>query len=269
MDTITDCFNLSFSDYIVQFNATTTYLKNRWKGARVDYKLSYGLFDEDKMVGFIVNGVDYLNGILTAHNNGTGVIPSHRGNRFVDKIYEKGIPEMKEKGVQQCTLEVIKSNVKAIRVYERVGFKITRSLPCFSGQLKIKNPNCAGVEIVEVLRPNWTLYSSFWDVKPSWEHLPPAINATRRDYNILELVKQDNTIGYVIINPETSFIPQFGIHPGERGKGYGQHLFYHIAQQHPSIKINNVDDASQASIQFLKKIGLDNPISQFEMKMKL
>ncbi len=57
-------------------------------------------------------GVDEHYGKLTAHNDGTGVIPTYRGNQLVDKMYEVAIPRFKAKGIEQCTLEVIQENIQ-------------------------------------------------------------------------------------------------------------------------------------------------------------
>ena len=47
---ILECFNSSFSDYFVPFEASYDYLKNRWIGADVDYNMSFGAFIEEKLL---------------------------------------------------------------------------------------------------------------------------------------------------------------------------------------------------------------------------
>jgi len=75
---IVDCFNEAFANYFVPIHATFEYLTLRWKGARIDPSLSFGVFDDDKIVAFMFIGVDEHYGKLTAHNDGTGVIPACR-----------------------------------------------------------------------------------------------------------------------------------------------------------------------------------------------
>ena len=60
LSVITESFNEAFADYIMRFTATEEYLQNRWKGAGVDYNLSFGAFINDKLVGFIIHGIDQL-----------------------------------------------------------------------------------------------------------------------------------------------------------------------------------------------------------------
>jgi len=101
---IVDCFNEAFANYFVPIHATFDYLKLRWKGARIDPELSFGVFDEGKIVAFMFIGVDKHYGKLTAHNDGTGVTPVCRGNRLVDKMYEVALPKFKVKGIEQNPL---------------------------------------------------------------------------------------------------------------------------------------------------------------------
>jgi len=90
---IVTCFSEAFADYIIKMPNDPVFWKERWRLARVRYDLSFGAFEGDQMVGFIMIGVDQDAGHLTAFNTGTGVIPAFRGRQIVDKIYEKAIPE--------------------------------------------------------------------------------------------------------------------------------------------------------------------------------
>ena len=127
MQIITDCFNLAFANYFVKFNATVEYLENRWAAANVDYSLSFGVFDNEQLVGFAIHAVDMRKGELMAFDVGAGVIPSHRGRRLIQQMYDFGLPLFRERGIQQVGLEVIQQNKKAIKAYKRVGFTIDRN----------------------------------------------------------------------------------------------------------------------------------------------
>ena len=134
-----ECFNQSFVGYFVKMQKSNEFWEKRWKAARVDYSLSFGMFDGNDLVGFIINGIDFKNDLLTAFNSGTGVLPAYRGKRIVKQLYDFAIPILIEKGVKNCGLEVIVGNEKAIKAYKSVGFEITRSLKCYSGELNVEN----------------------------------------------------------------------------------------------------------------------------------
>jgi len=110
--------------------------QNRWNWARVDYELSFGVFEGEQLVAFIINGIDQHNGKRTAFNTGTGVIKNFRGQQLVDKMYAAALPHFQKAGIEKYLLEVFVNNERAIRVYERIGFKKIRRLKCYKGKLQ-------------------------------------------------------------------------------------------------------------------------------------
>jgi len=266
---LVDCFNQSFANYFVPINATADYLSLRWKGARIDPSLSFGAFDGDKIVAFMFIGVDDHYGKLTAHNDGTGVIPAYRGNQLVDKMYATAIPKFKVKGIQQCTLEVIQENARAIKVYERIGFKKIRGVNCFGGEIISKNspiPNHLKIKINP--QPNWELYKSCFDFVPCWNNSLDWVKAIQHTFEIVELFDNQKFAGFAAVDASGS-LPIFGIPPNFRRKGYGRILLEHIAQTKPKLRTNNVDDRAIPTLQFLEKMGMQNSINQYEMLMDI
>ena len=81
-DELLSCFLAAFENYYVQMPTDKSYYKERWRLAKVDYNYSYGMFDKNKLVGFIIHAIDKRNGTLIAFNTGTGVLPSYRGKRL-------------------------------------------------------------------------------------------------------------------------------------------------------------------------------------------
>ena len=132
---IVHCLTLCFDNYFVQLPSDTSYWKERFRCARVDYSLSFGAFDENLLVGFIIIGVDSRNEKLTAFNTGTGVLPSYRGRKIVDMLFAHAFPLFISRGITHCGLEVIQDNTRARHVYERIGFAVSRTFLCFRGTL--------------------------------------------------------------------------------------------------------------------------------------
>lgn len=266
---LVDCFNESFANYFVPINATADYLKLRWKGARIKPELSFGAFDGDKIVSFMFIGVDEHYGKLTAHNDGTGVIPAYRGNQLVDKMYEVAIPKFRAKGIKQCSLEVIQENARAIKVYERIGFQNIRGVNCFGGEIIAKNrlaPNNLSIQINP--QPNWELYKACFDFVPCWNNSLGWVKAIQHTFEIVELFDNEKLVGFAAVDKSGS-LPIFGIHPTFRQQGYGRILLEHIAQTKPKLRTNNVDDRATATLQFLEKMGMKNSINQYEMLMEV
>jgi ribosomal protein S18 acetylase RimI-like enzyme len=272
---ITKSFNEAFSDYVMQFTATEEYLQTRWKGAGVDFNQSFGLFMNDKLVGFIIHGISKWNGVKTAFNVGTGVIPEHRGKRIVKKLYDYAIPVLKTQGIKQCLLEVIQENKKAIKAYKSVGFKEERELLSFIYNLD-QNYDETDLDIQillkienDIIKVNWDLVETFWDFKPSWENSISSLMRNPDIYQFVGIFKEDTLIGYVIFNPKTGYIPQFAIAKNERRKGYGRYLFQKLTGMTKQLAVINVDKRSLQTLGFLKAFGFKEFVSQYEMEKNL
>lgn len=263
---ITECFNEAFSDYFIKFNVTELYLQQRWKGAGVDFSLSTGVLDNEKLVGFIVNGVRDCNGLKTAFNTGTGVIPSHRGNGLTEKMYQFLLPRFNENGIQSLSLEVIQENAKAIHLYEKVGLKIKRGLNCYSGEIKVEKPNSTQDLVFKRLElPQWDMFKSLYDFEPAWDNINISIKTCEELFSFYGVEKNSRVIAFAIVKDENLNLSQFGVHPDFRNQGVGKFLFYHLSALYPSLKIINVDASAKGAIKFIERVGLKNTINQYEM----
>lgn len=256
-----ECFLLAFTNYYVDMPQSAEYYKKRWSHTKVDLKLSYGMFDGENLVGFIINGIDMRNGFLTAYNAGTGVLPDYRKRKIINKIYDHAIPLMKAKGIKKCLLEVITKNEIAIRSYKNIGFEISRTLKCFSGELDtihfkdqlIEKPM---TEIEFTTLPNQQYYS--------WDHHKNSI-ISNTDYKYYQIEKQAKPIAYFIINDSTGQLAQFDIFDNKLSH-WGT-LFSGIQRISKQLKINNIDNQLHNKINTLQSLALDNKIDQYEMVM--
>lgn len=266
LDAIVECFLHAFSGYFVQLPTQTSYWENRFRIARADYHLSFGVFENGKLVAFIINGIDKHEGELTAFNTGTGVIPDFRNRQLVDKMYAEAIPAFKTKGIKKCVLEVVQKNDRAIRVYERIGFKKTREYLCFKGEISMDYP---GIEVREIdfekiksfPNPNHHFYS--------WDNYTEAMALSQKSCRFYEVFdEKGKAVGFFILNPELTFLPQFEIFE-ENEKGNWEKLFAGIKKISPTVKINNVDARRSDLIRAISAAGPENYINQFEMEMKI
>ncbi|MHA2247283.1 MAG: GNAT family N-acetyltransferase [Candidatus Hodarchaeales archaeon] len=269
---ISQCFNEAFSDYFFKFTATEEYLHTRWKGAGVDYNLSFGVFIENKLVGFIIHGIDKWNSRKTAFNVGTGVIPEYRGKKFVKKLYNKTIPILKNFGIEQCLLEVIQQNEKAIKAYRSVGFKEKRELISFTSNFKPdEDKNALDIQVQFKIRNDitdvdWDKMKTFQDFEPSWENSISSLMRNKEIYQFIEVFKEKKLICYAIINPKTGYIPQFAITKSDRRMGYLKCLFKYLSAISNKLSVINVDKHSRHTIEFLQKFGFKEFVSQYEME---
>lgn len=266
---LTECLNASFADYIITFQVTEEQLKTRWRAARVRYDLSFGAFEAGQLVGFFITGVDQWEGKVTAFNMATGVIPAFRGQRLVKQLYEHAFPQFRADGIEQCMLEVIIGNDKAIRAYQSVGFEIGRSLYCFSGPLeKVEESINPPLRFRKTAIPRWKKYTELEPYAPTWEHTAAAIDLQRAAYEYWEFYEDDDLMGYFVIRPDSGFTPQIGVRPG-RWNDMGPFLFARIAKRYGKIKLNNVESTAEVFLGLLRRRNLKNAVNQYEMKLLL
>lgn len=273
-DALIECFLLSFENYFVKMPIDKEYYRQRWQTAKVDYQLSYGMFDNQKLVGFIIHAIDKRDEKVIAYNTGTGVIPSHRGQKIVSSIYEYAISDLRKNGINKSILEVITENEKAIKSYQNVGFEITKRYKCFTGELKLENQflekNNFEVKKVNYSDINWSELPN--QNTYSWDNHFKIIK--NGNYEYYQVWKKGNIESFFVINPinkHEGYIAQFEVLINEEKskKLAYQRLFSAIKEISPFIKINNIDTKFEDKINFLSSIGIENIIDQYEMEMSI
>lgn len=258
-------FNLSFSDYIIPFHLTKEMLTSKITAEKLDLSISVGAFEDGKLVSFILQSEKLENGQKIIYNGGTGVIPDSRGKGLVRKMYDFIIPALKERKANVLLLEVIEGNAGAIRAYENLGFTVVRKLLCFKGNINPGMENSM-ITIKDINNFQWENLRSFWDIEPSWQGSVYVLSPMQDKYKALGAYSGESLVGYIVYNPVARRVLQIAVHKNYRKQGIGSGLFTAIADGQP-IAVNNVDDTSKETDGFLeKKIGLQNWLSQFEMK---
>mgnify|MGYP000456977244 CR=1 FL=1 len=273
LDDLIECFLLSFENYFVRMPTDKAYYKQRWQTAKVNYELSYGMFDDEKLVGFIIHAIDKRDKKLVAYNTGTGVIPSHRGQKIIQSVYQYAVLDLLKNGIEKCVLEVIIENKKAIKSYQNIGFEITKHYKCFAGELKIENQSKNDFEVIKIQYsdinwskiPNQTFYS--WD-----NHFQIIKNRAYDYYQIWNKnTLEDKLESFFVIDSDNGYIAQFEILTNNKKnqEQIYQRLFLAIQEICSTIKINNIDTKFKDKIDFLDSIKVKNIIDQYEMEMNL
>jgi GNAT superfamily N-acetyltransferase len=240
------------------------YYKERWKAANVDYNLSYGLFDQGKLVGFIIHAIDKRNGIVTAFNTGTGVIPEYRGKKIVKSIYNYALHDLAKHGIQKSTLEVITKNNIAIKAYEGVGFKISKNFKCFEGEIKIENDEEFEVEQIALKNINWNTLPN--QQYYSWDFQKETL--LKGNNSFFQVLRNKKPESFFIINSDTNYIAQFDMLQ-TKNKGWNR-LFTAINKQvSGNIKIINVDERLEDKLNYINSIGLKHLVDQYEMELNI
>lgn len=256
------CFLAAFEGYFVQMPTEKAYYQRRWKAAKVDFDQSYGMFDKGRLVGFIINAIDKRNGILTAFNTGTGVIPEYRGKRIVKSIYAHAIGELRQQGVEKSTLEVITKNDIAIRSYKSIGFSIYKHYKCFKGSI-VSSAVHPELREIAIEKTDWSGLPN--QHRYSWDNQKESIK--RGTYRFFQVLHKKKPESFFVINNDGDYLAQFDL-LNDDDNGW-ERLFSGISQISDTIKINNVDGRLEKKLNYLGKIGLENTVDQYEMELNL
>lgn len=260
-DEIIDCFLKAFANYYVKMPTDKEYYRQRWDAAKVDFNLSYGMFDQEKLIGFIIHAIDKRFGIPTAFNTGTGVIPDYRGQKIVQSIYDFALRDLRKNGIKKTTLEVITKNERAIRAYKSVGFEVCKEYKCYAG--KITSESDVHIEVQKKSTQDYD-----WDKLPnqqwySWDFQKETI--IESNYDLYEVMYKDKPESYFIIHPEKKYLAQFDLFT--QNKKNWKRLFQAIGQVENEIRIINVDKRLTDKIDHIHVLNLQNTINQFEMEL--
>ncbi|MBQ4915476.1 GNAT family N-acetyltransferase [Maribacter sp. MMG018] len=266
---ILDVFNKSFADYFVPFKLTEDQLVSKMTSDKINFDLSVGVFENEKLIAFVLHGFDTINNQKVVYNGGTGVVSQNRGQGITKKMYDYVLPILKEKGIDKIVLEVISKNTPAIKSYEKVGFKITRELACFKGVFTSKSSNTI-VETTELQNYDWDLMESFWDIHTTWQNSKNVLNDLKKDNDARAAYINGQLIGYAVYNPKSKKIQQIAIHKSFRKKGIATKLMSDLAEQYgSSFSVINVDKKSNHLTGFFKSLGFECYIEQLEMELDL
>ena len=260
-------FAEAFADYFVSFEMTTDQFMTRMlKRKSYNPEISVGTFSDGKMVGFVFNGLRKLNGIPTAYDCGTAMIPAFRRKGIGKEILNVTNKILQEKNVEQYLLEVIQENKPAVNLYLKEGFKVTREFNCYrsksSKYLLKEDSHLRLVKFDELVIPE-----DFFDFTPSWQNSVESIFEIPSEFNFAVYEENDETIGFGIIETSTGDIPLLAVAKEHRRKGIGTKILQFLVNENQAdiVKVINVESTSITANKFLQANGLASSVNQYEM----
>ncbi|MCG8530513.1 MAG: GNAT family N-acetyltransferase, partial [Desulfovibrionales bacterium] len=262
-------FNKAFANYEVQVNKTELLAMLKRRGFNAE--LSFGAFADEDLVAFTLNGIGTYNNKKTAYDTGTGTIEEYRGQGLAGEIFNYSIPYLKEAGVTQYLLEVLQHNTKAINVYEKIGFKISREFNYFVTEESSVNINeitpISDSQIREVSISECSNVDMFFDYSPSWQNSTESILRQSEAFRAIAAYQNSELIGFCITDPTSGDITQLAVKPTYRRKKIGVQLLNEAIKlnTHKEVKIVNTDTRDKVMIDFLKSVNIELSGKQFEM----
>ncbi|MFM9905554.1 MAG: GNAT family N-acetyltransferase [Pyrinomonadaceae bacterium] len=265
-----ETFIEAFSDYVFPFALTEDQFRNHIILNAVDLERTMACMENGKLVGFSLNGFGEWDGKPTVYDAGTGVIPAFRRQGLSDAMFAMMMPFFKEKGIEQFLLEVVTSNYGAIRLYEKLDFRVVRELALLQcdGGIKSSLPQARDIEIRDILDCDWELFTSFWDGKPSWQNSVEAVGRTTGLKKIAGAFIAGRCVGYIVFSSKFGRIAQMAVDRSHRNRGVGTMLLQKTQSETAtgySLQVINIDKSLSAATDFFRNRGFYERLSQFEM----
>jgi len=269
-DLIFSTFKEGFSDYIVQIPITKDQFFNRFFGPEGNSKeYSFIAFEENKGAGLILGGIDYFDNLKTLRCGTMCIVPSQRGTNIAMELFKRHQLIGAENKCKQLFLEVITTNSRAIKFYERQGYEKVYDLNYYSIDKTTfnrinKNDMYKNISIEKNISLNELKFfrNSFFQSHINWQN---EMNYIQKSPSKILGIKERNEIVGVLAysGPSIHFI---GVRPKFRNKGFGTSLVLKAINESGTEKIKSSFPNNSNLKGFFEKIGFQKEsLSQYEM----
>ncbi|MEJ5230051.1 MAG: GNAT family N-acetyltransferase [Pseudothermotoga sp.] len=215
-----DLVNEVFRDYPVPINWDTLSFNLDARENSISFSDSFVFLKNDKPVGFVVCCIRKNRGRIDS----MGVVKEERGTGLAYRILEHALEALRWKKVEIVMLEVLEGETRAIRFYEKNGFRTTRRL------FSLVKENPALVRTVSFFKadPRWIHQSAVEAVvnlprHPNWQREPTTLLLASSRYKMARInLPKDH--GYVVwgSNERNAFIVDCA--PAKSRESYSQLL---------------------------------------------
>ncbi|MFJ5716453.1 GNAT family N-acetyltransferase [Neobacillus sp. NPDC093127] len=161
-------WNRGFEGYFVQIEMTAETFFQRFVNEGLSMTMSLVAFDGEEPVAIILNGVRNIDGKKTVWNGGTGVATSYRGKGVSKQLMEETFKLYADEGIEVATLEAIKENERAIRLYQKYGYEIIDSVVFLSGAVESQSAATSSIQI-KPIRPEQLPTFQFYKENVPWQ----------------------------------------------------------------------------------------------------
>ncbi|MTI48741.1 MAG: GNAT family N-acetyltransferase [Firmicutes bacterium] len=262
---IYEAFNKGYADYIIKIRLTEEQFIKRFLGIECERKHSFVALDDEKPIGLILGDIQNYNNLKTMRCCGLAVIPEYRGTEVAHKLFDLHKSEAEISNCDQLFLEVIDKNIRAIKFYEKKGYKKVYDLNYYiSSDLNSWKKNSSQFEIKEI---------EFDILKEKREELSDLHINWQNEFFIIE--KLDNIKSYgVYDNNEliaalniqgNGFINFIWVNKRYRNRGIATSLLQKAVKE---MNLKNILTWSTNNMMyqgFLEKRDFNIKISQYEM----
>lgn len=264
---IVSAFNDAFASYEIPNHMTDAKLVSMMRARSVRIDHSFGLFDQDRLIGFVLNGSRRADEALTAYNSGTGIRAEYQGKGYGAILLGETVKALDRLSYRRYLLEVLTNNEPAISLYERVGFTVQRKLSCYKASSASIEMDCE-VSIDREVDECWaTRLGHLANYRPSWQNTDEAVRAIASACRLIETQYDGTPDGFAILKMSSGNVMQLGWNQAERAKtllGCAGRL-----TTADELKVINVPETDSETSAALLDLGFYRFMDQYEMELRL
>ncbi|MFH7818099.1 GNAT family N-acetyltransferase [Neobacillus thermocopriae] len=194
IEDIIRAWNRGFEGYYINIEMTPDTFFHRMVNEGLSMNHSLLAFHGENPVAILVNGIRTLNGKKTAWNGGTGIAPEYRGKGVSRLLMEEAMKIYEKEGIEVATLEAIKENERAIRLYKRFGYEIVDSLVLLNGTREFGTKLDTSIQVV-AFRPEQLSQKSFYKENVPWQCQWQSVKAGEAQ---IYYDSENNILGYCL-----------------------------------------------------------------------
>ncbi len=269
---IYNAFRLGFSDYSVPFTAAEDEFNARFFGPEGnELQYSHLALDDLNPIGLLLGGIRVFDTIKTMRCGALCLAPDYRGKGISEELLNLHKAAAAAAGCKQLFLEVIKDNRRAIRFYEKAGYREAVILKYYKRKI-------AELKIPEVVPPYKITTISFDAVKGVRDKLNACHINWQSDTAYYEYSKTEVFYGvyddYQLIGLSAMSIKGkinfLWVEPSYRFKGIGRYLLQQASKQVEAEYLTVCIPGNPLLEGFFRKLEFEKDTTeQYEMYLPL
>lgn len=270
LDTVT-AWNRGFEGYFVQLEMTPELFFNRLVNEGLSLEHSLVAFDGEEPVAIVLNGFRIIDGKKIAWNGGTGIAIDYRGRGVSNLVMEAALRVYADEEVEVATLEAIKENERAIRLYEKFGYETTDSLVYLNGTLDLNTTSLP----CESIRPEQLPSFYFYKENVPWQCQWQSVKSGEAQ---IYFDGHQNPLGYSLFKRawnqngqlEKVFLYQLELFEEVTEESIKSILTTIVGEQKTPVSVMTINASlSNPVIQFLLDNGFEKKTEQVQMVKKI
>jgi ribosomal protein S18 acetylase RimI-like enzyme len=264
---VCDALNASFEEYLLPVNFTPVATERRFRSEHLDPEASQVYMLEDRVAGIVMVARRGWNARIAA----MGVAKPFRHQGVGKHIMQNAVQDAHERGDRRLVLEVFEQNPNAVRLYQSMGFQVTRRLLSFRrpAEASVRLERAAHLDQIDPLRfARVTALESDpdlpWMLAPEgWAAQVAPVRAFALEEAAFALVRDTPSDAFILLG--------LIVHRDQRNRGFGTRMVRALTALHAGKACQIIQIVPEnLAPGFFKHLGFEPlPLNQFEMRLEL